>query len=686
MKKLCAIAAVVAVTCGGLWAEPWFADVTAEVGVEGGPGAAWADYDGDGWVDVYIGQTLFHNERGKRFTRANDSSLRGGLWGDYDNDGDLDSFSWSPPGYLFLNNGDGTFSDATAGVPPLPTVVSLGACCGDLNGDGFLDLYVPGYEVGAHPDTIYINQGDASFVEHWRTPPDQLQPARGVTAADFDNDADIDIYVSNYRLQPNLLWRNDGSLVFTNVAHEYGVAGDGGQGAYGHTIGSAWGDLDNDGYLDLFVGNFSHPPAYQDRPMFLRNQGPPDYHFEDMSSGAGLQWQESFASPALGDFDNDGDLDLYFTTVYSGDHSVLYRNDGNWHFTDVTAEAGIDAAGTYQAAWADYDNDGDLDLLTGGKLYENQVASGHWLKVRLAGPGSAIGAQVRIQLPRGEKPLARQVLTRQVESSTGEGNQNDLTLHFGLGAHSGPVLLEISWPNGEHEMVPTPVDRLITVVKSGYEAEELPSFPSLAANALICPIREDFADYGLELPEGIWLPLRRTEKLGPLHPNARLEEVEGALGAGRGSGPHMGAVNDPQHPSKWYSSIRYIVYNTPEAARASAFRENYLLFGTAPMPGRGSFSGAEIGDLCGWMSFGTSSYVLHFVRDCVSVEIWARVREPYRDEPLQELIENVLEMTAKVIVKRVDGIVAAKGKVDMTNLPPIWTETVDEGGGPKEAP
>ncbi len=453
MKKLWAVVAVVMLGIGELWAAPGFVDVSAQVGIAVGGYASWADYDSDGWVDVCIGQTLFHSERGSRFTQVGEY---GGIWGDCDNDGDVDLFSWEGAGNLWRNNGDGTFSDATVGLPPLPTVRSLGACWADLNGDGLLDLYVGGYEVWgvvtAYPDTIYLNQGNGTFVEQWRTPDSQLQQARGVTAADFDNDADMDIYVSNYRLQPNLLWRNDGSLNFTNVAHEYGVAGDGGLGAYGHTIGSAWGDLDNDGYIDLFVGNFSHPPAYQDRPVFLRNQGPPDFHFEDMSSGAGLQWQESFASPALGDFDNDGDLDLYFTTVYGGDHCVLYRNDGNWQFTDVTAEAGIDAAGTYQAAWADYDNDGDLDLLTGGKLYENQMASGHWLKVR-------------VQLPRGESPLARQVLTRQVEGGTGQGNQNELTLHFGLGDHSGPVLLEISWPDGEHEMVPTPVDRVVTVAQ-----------------------------------------------------------------------------------------------------------------------------------------------------------------------------------------------------------------------------
>jgi len=374
-------------------AQPLFVDVTGQVGLGDGGHAAWGDYDGDGWVDVCINGSVYRNDNSERFTMVH-SGGGPGIWGDCDNDGDLDRFCWEGVGKLYLNNGDGTFSDATAGLPPLPTVISLGAC--------------------------------------W---------------ADLDEDGDVDVYVSNYRLQPNLLWRNDGNMVFTDVADEYGVA------SGGHTIGSAWGDLDDDGHIDLFVGNFSH--SGQPPPKFLRNQGPPEYHFEDMSSGAGLQWQESFASSALGAFDNDGDLDLYFTTVYGGDHCVLYQNDGQWHFTDVTAQAGIQADQTYQAAWADYDNGGDLDLLTDGKLYENRGATGHWLKVRLEGPGSAIGAQVRI-------PVGGRIITRQVEGGTGEGNQNDLTLHFGLGDHSDPVAIEITWPDGTVTHAWSPVDRLFT--------------------------------------------------------------------------------------------------------------------------------------------------------------------------------------------------------------------------------
>ena len=445
--------------------EP-FLDVTDQRGLQGLSGgvAAWGDFDNDGWTDLYTGGQLWRNDRGQRFLRVQNLPLQGeGMWGDFDNDGYLDLFSWSAGGKLFRNKRGQGFEDVSGNMPRLPMKVSLGAAWGDFDGDGLLDLYVGGYEiwqVSNFTDVIYRNRGNGKFEEVWRTK-GGLQPARGITAADFDEDGDLDVYVSNYRLVPNILWQNDGKGRFKNVAAAFATAGDGGLGAWGHTIGSAWGDLDNDGHLDLFVGNFSHPPAYQDRPKFLKNLGPDkQFHFEDKSKNAGLRWQESYASPALGDFDNDGLLDLYFTTVYSGDRSVLYRNNGNWTFKEHSADAKVNVPTTYQAAWADFDNDGDLDLVAGGRLFQNTAGGNHWLKVRLIGGGNvnrcAIGAQVRIR-------LGDQILTRQVEASTGQGNQNDLTLHFGLGAHSEPVVLEIRWPNGTRQQMKTPVDRVVTV-------------------------------------------------------------------------------------------------------------------------------------------------------------------------------------------------------------------------------
>ena len=447
-------------------AEP-FEDATQRVGLKGLSGgvAAWGDFDRDGWVDLYVGGQLWRNEGGKRFVRFENSPPSGaGIWADFDNDGFLDLFSWEGGGRLYRNLKGKKFEHLAKAIPPLPQKVSLGAAWGDFDGDGLVDLYIGGYEtwtVASYVDVIYRNQGDGTFKETWRSKGGP-QPARGITAADYDEDGDLDVYVSNYRLVPNLLWKNDGKGKFTNVAAETGTAGDGGLGAWGHTIGSAWGDLDNDGHLDLFVGNFSHRPAYQDRPKFLKNLGPEGkFRFADKTATAGLRWQESYASPTLGDFDNDGRLDLFFTTVYPGNKSVLYRNAGGWKFTDATAAAKINTAKTYQAAWADFDGDGYLDLVSGGRLLRNPGGKNHWLKVRLVGKGkvnaAAIGAQVRIKLASG-------TLTRQISSATGQGNQNALVLHFGLGEHSGSVKLQIRWPDGSKQEVKTEIGQATTVV------------------------------------------------------------------------------------------------------------------------------------------------------------------------------------------------------------------------------
>ena len=440
--------------------RPTFIDVTEAMSLKGNNGgpAAWGDFDNDGWVDLCIGGDVYRNEEGKRFTKV---GRVGGpaIWGDFDNDGYLDLFCYES-GTLYRNIKGKEFKEVK--FPPRPMKVSIGACWGDFDGDGFIDLYVAGYEANDayQPHAIYRNQGDGTFAEIWKTK-GRFQPGRGVTAADFNEDGHLDIFVSNYRLEPNLLWLGDGKGKFTDVAKSHGAAGNEKLGAYGHTIGSAFGDFDNDGHLDLFVGNFSHPPDYQDRSQFLRNMGPKHkYHFEDMTKIAKLRWQESYASPALGDYDNDGLLDLYFTTVYAGDKSVLYKNLGNWKFEEIKDAGGLSLPVTYQAAWGDFNNDGQLDMITGGKLFRNVGNKNHWLKVRLEGGGkvnqAAIGAQVRLK-------LGKQTLTRQVEGATGQGNQNDLTLHFGLGAHQGPVQLEIRWPDGHRQDLDTPIDRAITV-------------------------------------------------------------------------------------------------------------------------------------------------------------------------------------------------------------------------------
>ena len=415
----------------------------------GGGKAAWADIDGDGFADLIASSGIFRNDRGQRFERM--SSGGDSIVGDFDNDGDLDLFDYGGR-RLRRNDGDWVFTDVTeAMIPALPMSVTRGAVWADFDGDSFLDLYIGGYEApGYQPDAILLNEQGQRFRLAW-TQSGDVDPSRGITACDFDEDFDMDVYVSNYRLEQNQLWRNNGRATFENAGPALGVHGiyDGWGHSHGHTIGSSWGDLDSDGDFDLFVGNFSHPQEWQDRPFFYENLGRAEgFRFADRTGASGLAWQESFASPTLGDIDNDGDLDLYFTCVYNGNRSVLYVNHGGFRFSEETSARGLATYVTYQAAWADVDNDGDLDLTTGGRLLRNTGTQGasRWLAVRLRGDGvnvntTAIGAQVRAALDG-------RTLARQVDSSTGEGNQNDLTLHFGLGSHTGPVPIEVRWPDG----------------------------------------------------------------------------------------------------------------------------------------------------------------------------------------------------------------------------------------------
>lgn len=470
-----------------------FVDVTSSLGLDNyaptsvDVSVAWGDYNNDGWIDLYIGSYdntqagLFENRDATWFVKL-DSPLAvidnlPGVFVDYDNNAEPDVATAMGGMRLARNNADGTFTAQGGIFDPVATQSEV-ASWGDFNGDGLLDVYRTGWEMPdftPYADGIFINTG-SHFSLAWEGPVGDLRNGRGVTSCDYDEDGDLDVYVSNYRQTPNFLWQNDGTGSFTDVAVAADVAGDVGVNLndYGHTIGSAWGDLDNDGDFDLVAVNLNHNDGSRDSddPKFYKNLGAAgSWTFEDMTATVAMPWVESHASPALGDFDNDGDLDVFVAAVsgsgYPGDESTLMCNDGNWNFTDCSDTHGLRISTgetNFQAAWGDYDNDGKLDLYTGRKLYRNTIINGNsWLKVRLKGDGvamnrDAIGAQVRIHLGGGV------VLTRQVEAGTGWGNQQDPWLHFGLGTNPGPVSLDIIWPNGSIEMVDNvAVDQDITV-------------------------------------------------------------------------------------------------------------------------------------------------------------------------------------------------------------------------------
>ena len=441
----------------GIVAAPLFVDKTVELGlVRSDSAACWVDLDNDGWTDLCAGEAVWLNRRGKRFEKGSEIGIV--VAADFDNDGFADLFSLSQM-RLYCNDGGKDF--APFALPNLPATVSRGACWGDFNGDGFVDLYIGGFEDWdkqlTYPDMILTNRAGKAFELTWS---ESRYRARGVTACDFDRDGDLDVYVSNYRLQPNQLWANNGTGTFVDQAAPRNAIATSTGFEGGHSIGAAWGDFDEDGEFDLFTGNFAHVDSRGDQPKsrFLKGLGRAGSNrFEDKGT-CGVHYQESYASPAAGDYDNDGRLDLYFTTVYATasfgkkNNPVLFRNRGPFDFEDTTASAGLAELGaTYEAAWSDFDRDGDLDLATNGKLFVNQSKGTRWLEIKLEGDGksvnrAAIGAQVRLR-------TGNRTLTRQVEAGTGEGNQNDLILHFGLGDSSGPVALEVLWPGGTVQRV-----------------------------------------------------------------------------------------------------------------------------------------------------------------------------------------------------------------------------------------
>lgn len=453
--------------------------------------AAWGDINSDGWPDLFCSGTLFVNQQGKSFKPVAVPGAGSGLITDLDNDGRGDIVSYSPLAFL-RNTGDGPdglprFEPIP--LPQLPATVSLAAAVADLNADGFADVYIAGYEDWekqiTYPSFLLLSDHGKSFTLAMTT---AERRTRGVTICDFDQNGTFDLYVSNYRLQPNQLWINDGHGKLTDEADRRNALATSPGFAGGHSIGACWGDFDNDGLIDLFAGNFAHVDSRGDQPKsrFLRNLGPhadaaKAWTFDDLHE-CGVWYQESYASPAAADYDNDGKLDLYFTTVYPDasfgkkNYPVLYHNElagTTWTFKDTTEGSGLEKlAPTYQAAWADFDRDGHIDLVTAGKLFRNSpapttpipanAATRHWLELHLKGRNNRniVGTQGRVTLPNGK------TITRQIECGTGQGNANSPILHFGLGDATGTLKVEIRWSGGTVSSHATTADSATTIDES----------------------------------------------------------------------------------------------------------------------------------------------------------------------------------------------------------------------------
>jgi len=400
-------------------------------------GTAWGDYNGDGFMDLYLANSgtanrLLEGDGAGNFTDVTASPLgdtgagRGVAWADYDNDGDLDLYLCNTSGganKLFENQG-GSFTDVTSG--PLGDMGnSEGVAWGDFDGNGYVDLYI--VNTGAS-NRLLLNAGGAGFTDATSAPLGDTGSGYGVATGDYDNDGDLDIYVVNSGA--NKLFENQGSGVFTDATS--GLLADAGDGR-----GAAWGDYDNDEDLDLFITNHG-------ANVLLRNDGGT---FTDVTAGALGNVEDGYGA-AWADYDNDGDLDLFFANS-TGENKIM-RNGGGDTFQNITVEpidASISAKG---AAWGDYDNDGLSDLYvanSGGAnyLYHNEYQQRlGWLKVRLVGAysnASGIGARIRV-VAGGE------VQTREISGGSGYCSQNSLIAGFGLDDLGTVDSVQVIWPSG----------------------------------------------------------------------------------------------------------------------------------------------------------------------------------------------------------------------------------------------
>jgi hypothetical protein len=380
--------------------------------------ATFFDYDRDGWLDLYVGSYLQYSTEASTKCFGPSGAI------DY-----CTPNTYKPlPGRLFHNNRDGTFTDVTARSRIASEFgPALGVTAADFNGDGWIDLYVAN---DSQPNQLWINQRDGTFKNTALaagvalTAEGKAEASMGVDAGDFDNDGDEDIAVTEQTGEGHNLYVNDGHGAFEDQSARSGLA----SASLGFTgFGAAWFDFDNDGWLDLLTVN----GAVQTIQALAQAHDPFPLH----------------------------------------QRKQLFRNLGNGRFQEVSAQAGtvfeLSEVGR-GAAFGDIDNDGDTDAVVANnngplRLLINNVGNKkHWLGLRLVGGPMGLRDMVgaRVEIIRKNQPT----LWRRVHADGSYASANDPRVLVGLGDSTERPNVHVHWPDGSvSESLDVPIDRYVTI-------------------------------------------------------------------------------------------------------------------------------------------------------------------------------------------------------------------------------
>jgi hypothetical protein len=429
------------------------------------------DYDGDGSLDLFVsngkrfGQRNFlYRYSAGNFIKITGSQITGdslpfdgASWADFDNDGkpDLCAVTWyDSTNVLYHNEGNGVFT--LLGNSPVVTNRGFSETCtwGDYDNDGLVDLFISNSSgIGSWRNRLYKNLGGGNFVsiDTGAISLDLNRGSRGVNWVDIDGDGRLDIYICSENNQSNLCYKNNGGGYFTKITTSV-IVTDG-----GHSWSSSWGDYDNDGDLDLFVARQGNQPN-----ALYRNDG--SFNFTKITNDTLVNDPGYYACALWGDFDNDGDLDLFVTQAYGPAgvplKNCLYKNllieTGTIRFEKITIGDIVNDLGySYGCAAADWNRDGFLDIFTAKTFNENENNSAYlnngnsnkWLEIKCIGETSnksAIGTKVRVKSIINGNPVWQ---LRVVEGQSGYCGEN-LDQHFGLGNASVIDSIKVEWPSG----------------------------------------------------------------------------------------------------------------------------------------------------------------------------------------------------------------------------------------------